>query len=140
MTRGNEMEEQTGIAEEPILSVYTDLLEARNRRDADTFAGLFTSTGSVVGAGGGTRTHDLLSRNPDPDLFSTLDGSRSLYFNLDRLDVADDVGSAMPIALHWLHVTTGISCPRHHSVSSHARRCAPMVFPQTPAILGRRAE
>lgn len=52
MTRGNEMEEQTGIAEEPILSVYTDLLEAWNRQDADTFAGLFTSTGSVVGFDG----------------------------------------------------------------------------------------
>jgi uncharacterized protein (TIGR02246 family) len=36
----------------PVLALYTRLLEAWNRRDADAFAALFTTDGSVVGFDG----------------------------------------------------------------------------------------
>lgn len=54
---------------------------------------------------------------------------RLLYVNLDRLDVADHVGSTMRVTVHGLHVATGIGRPRHHDMTSHAWRCAPPVFP-----------
>ena len=63
-------------------------------------------------------------------------GSRLLYFNLDRLDVADHVVSAMPLAPHWLRIAAGISRPRHYGVTSYTRRCPPLVSPQAPTNPG----
>ena len=40
------------MSREEVIALYTRLLEAWNRRDADAYAALFTETGSVVGFDG----------------------------------------------------------------------------------------